>query len=72
MKKITLENSIKRKIINKKIFKVNPKNWKYGEKVLFLKDKKLYILQYSNQSPDNLDRKQKSEYLPIIDSFEVI
>jgi hypothetical protein len=47
-------------------------NWNYGEQVLFLKDNKLFMLQYSGQNPNNLTLEKKSEYLSIIDSFEVI
>ena len=47
-------------------------NWNYGEQVLFLKDNRLFMLQYSGQNPNNLTFEKKSEYLSIIDSFEVI
>jgi hypothetical protein len=47
-------------------------NWNYGEQVLFLKDNRLFMLQYSGQNPNNLTIEKKSEYLSIIDSFEVI
>ena len=46
--------------------------WNYGEQVLFLKDDKLFMLQYSGQNPENVNQEKKSEYLSIIDSFEVI
>jgi hypothetical protein len=46
--------------------------WNYGEQVLFLKEKKLFMLQYTGQNPDNLSYDTKSEYLSIIDSFELI
>ena len=47
-------------------------NWNYGEQVLFLKNDRLFMLQYSGQNPNNLTLEKKSEYLSIIDSFEVI
>ncbi|MGD8708321.1 MAG: hypothetical protein PVI88_06520 [Nitrosopumilaceae archaeon] len=47
-------------------------NWNYGEQVLFLKDNRLFMLQYSGQNPNNLTLEKKSEYLSIIDSFEMI
>jgi len=44
----------------------------YGEQLLFLKDKRLYMLQYSGESPQTLDSDQKNDFKFIIDSFEVI
>ncbi len=44
----------------------------YGEQLLFLKDSRLYMLQYSGGSPKSLDSKQKNDFQFIMDSFEVI
>ena len=44
----------------------------YGEQLLFLKDNRLYMLQYSGESPKTLDSKQINDFKTIMDSFEVI
>jgi len=44
----------------------------YGEQLLFLKDNRLYMLQYSGESPQTLDSEQKNDFKLIMDSFEVI
>ncbi|MBS1268905.1 MAG: hypothetical protein MAG458_01640 [Nitrosopumilus sp.] len=44
----------------------------YGEQILFLKDNRLYMLQYSGDSPQTLDSEQKNDFKFIMDSFEVI
>ena len=44
----------------------------YGEQLLFLKDNRLYMLQYAGESPQTLDADQKNEFKTIMDSFEVI
>ncbi|KFM20255.1 hypothetical protein AAA799P11_00002 [Marine Group I thaumarchaeote SCGC AAA799-P11] len=43
----------------------------YSEQLLFLKDNKLYMLQYSGKSPNNLTTLEKSELNLVLDSFEV-
>ena len=52
--------------------KIPTENWSYGEQVLFLKDGKLFMLQYSGQDPDNIDYEKGLEYRAIMDSFEAI
>jgi len=47
-------------------------NEQYGEQLLFLKENKLFILQYSGDSPQILDSDQKKNFQLIMDSFEVI
>ena len=44
----------------------------YGEQLLFLKENRLYMLQYSGDSPQTLDPEQKNDFKFIMDSFEVI
>ncbi len=44
----------------------------YGEQLLFLKDNRLYMLQYSGDSPQTLSSDQKEDFRFIMDSFEVI
>jgi len=44
----------------------------HGEQILFFKNNKLYMLQYSGNSPNNLSQAEKSEINFIMDSFEVI
>jgi hypothetical protein len=44
----------------------------YGEQILFFKDNRLYMLQYSGGSPQTLDSDQKNDFKFIMDSFEVI
>jgi hypothetical protein len=44
----------------------------YGEQLLFLKDNRLFMLQYSGDSPQTLDSEQKNDFKFIMDSFEVI
>ena len=44
----------------------------YGEQLLFLKDDRLYMLQYSGISPQALDPVQKNNFRSVMDSFEVI
>ena len=44
----------------------------YAEQLLFLKDNRLYMLQYSGKSPDNLTESEKSDYNSILNSFEVL
>ena len=43
----------------------------YAEQLLFLKDYRLYMLQYSGKSPENLTELEKSDFNLILDSFEV-
>jgi len=44
----------------------------YGEQLLFLQDNRLYMLQYSGESPQTLDSEQINDFKTIMDSFEVI
>jgi hypothetical protein len=44
----------------------------YGEQLLFLKDNRLYMLQYFGESPQTLDFVQKNDFKFIMDSFEVV
>ena len=44
----------------------------YGEQLLFLKDNRLFMLQYSGEAPQTLDVDQKNDFKFIMDSFEVI
>ena len=44
----------------------------YGEQLLFLKDNRLFMLQYSGDSPQTLGSEQKNDFKFIMDSFEVI
>ena len=44
----------------------------YGEQMLFLKDNRLYMLQYAGASPKSLSSDQKDNFQQIMDSFEVI
>jgi hypothetical protein len=46
--------------------------WNYGEQVLLLKENRLYMLQYTGQNPGQVGYETKSEYLSVIDSFELI
>ncbi len=48
------------------------KEMPYGEQLLFLKDNRLYMLQYSGASPQALDPIQKNDFRFVMDSFEVI
>lgn len=52
--------------------KIPTENWSYGEQVLFLKDGKLFMLQYSGQDPDSINYEKGLEYRAIIDSFKTI
>jgi hypothetical protein len=52
--------------------KIPGENWNYGEQILFLKDGKLFMLQYSGPSPDRTSNEKKLEYLTIIDSFHAL
>lgn len=52
--------------------KIPTENWNYGEQVLFLKDGKLFMLQYSGQDPDSINYEKGLEYRAIMDSFETI
>jgi len=45
---------------------------KYNEQILFLKENRLYMLQYFGNAPDMLDSEQMSDYQFITDSFEVM
>lgn len=45
---------------------------RYAEQLLFLKDKKLHMLQYSGNSPENLTDLEKIDFNLIMNSFEVI
>lgn len=47
-------------------------NKQYGEQLLFLKDNRLYMLQYSGDSPGSINSEQKNDFQFIMDSFEVI
>ncbi|AJW69905.1 hypothetical protein [Nitrosopumilus adriaticus] len=51
---------------------VSDRTNQYGEQMLFLKDNRLYMLQYSGTSPQSLDSDQKDDFKQIMDSFEVI
>ena len=44
----------------------------YGEQLLFLKENRLYMLQYSGDSPKSLDIEQINDFKFIMESFEVI
>ena len=44
----------------------------YGEQLLFLKENRLYMLQYFGDSPSMINSDQISELQSIMDSFEVI
>lgn len=44
----------------------------YAEQLLFLKDNRLYMLQYSGKSPESLTESEKSDFNSILDSFEVL
>ena len=44
----------------------------YEEQLLFLKENRLYMLQYFGESPQVLSPEQKSDFRFIMDSFEVI
>lgn len=43
----------------------------YAEQLLFLKNNKLYVLQYVGKSPENLTPFEKSDFNSIFNSFEV-
>ena len=47
-------------------------NKQYDEQLLFLKEDRLYMLQYSGESPQVLNSDQKKDFQSIMDSFEVI
>ncbi|MCV0410107.1 hypothetical protein [Nitrosopumilus sp.] len=47
-------------------------NISYGEQLLFLKENRLYMLQYSGDSPQSMDSDLKNDLKFIMDSFEVI
>lgn len=49
----------------------NVKN-RSGEQMLFLKDNRLYMLQYSGDASDDLTDVEKSDLRLILDSFEVL
>jgi len=49
-----------------------PDKEKYGEQILFLKEGRLYMLQYSGNSPQIINSEQKNDFQFIMDSFEVI
>ncbi|MCV0372398.1 MAG: hypothetical protein K5793_02460 [Nitrosarchaeum sp.] len=44
----------------------------YGEHLLFLKENRLYMLQYLGDSPQSINSEQKNDFQFIMDSFEVI
>ena len=44
----------------------------YVEQMLFLKDNRLYLLQYSGNSPQFLDSEEKEDFQYVMESFEVI
>lgn len=44
----------------------------FSEQLLFLKDNRLYMLQYSGKSPENLTTIEKSDFNSVLNSFEVI
>lgn len=57
------------------IFSMNLGNkgeYSYGEQILFHNQGKLYMLQYSGNSPENLSDEEKSDFNFIMNSFEVI
>lgn len=51
---------------------ISDNNEQYGEQLLFLKENRLYMLQYSGESPRALSSEQKNDFRFIMDSFEVI
>lgn len=54
------------------LFAVESSDKQYGEQLLFLKENRLYMLQYSGDSPQTLTLEQKNDFRLIMDSFEVI
>jgi len=44
----------------------------YSEQLLFLKDNRLYMLQYAGESPQTLDSDQINDFKDIMNSFELI
>lgn len=48
------------------------KNKQHAEQLLFLKENRLYMLQYTGESPQTLSSDQKNDFKLIMDSFEVI
>ena len=54
------------------LFAVESSDKQYGEQLLFLKENRLYMLQYSGDSPQTLTLEQKNDFQLIMDSFEVI
>lgn len=44
----------------------------YGEQLFVVKDNRLYMLQYSGNSPQSLSSEQKQDFQYIMESFEVI
>ena len=44
----------------------------YGEQLFVVKENRLYMLQYSGDSPDSLNSEQKQDFQYIMESFEVI
>ena len=44
----------------------------YGEQLLYFMNNRLYMLQYTGLPPSELSTEIKSEYLSIIDSFEIL
>lgn len=53
-------------------FESSNENKQYDEQLLFLKEDRLYMLQYSGESPQVLSSDQKNDFKLIMDSFEVI
>lgn len=46
-------------------------DYSYGEQMLFFKDGRLYMLQYSGNSPENITESDKLDFRFIMNSFEV-
>ena len=49
-----------------------PENNGYGEQLMFLKENRLYMLQYFGEHPENLNSDKKKDFQFIMESFEVI
>ena len=51
---------------------ISDDNELYEEQLLFLKENRLYMLQYFGEPPQALSSDQKKDFQFIMDSFEVI
>ena len=49
-----------------------PDENQYGEQMLFLKENRLYMLQYLGNPPQVLNLEEKKDFRYIMESFEVI